>query len=91
MPITMLPQPEGFELRNRRADRDSDESKWLPDDAMYDASRELSAKPPAVAMLVVWYTRAPNGKLSLHYRTWQEHDRQCLALLADAMLDMGTA
>jgi hypothetical protein len=86
--LVPLPTPAGHELRLARALKDDDGSKWLPVDALYDASVGMSAELPAVAMIVAWYTRLPNGMLALKYRCYQEHDRQCLALVTDVGLDL---
>lgn len=86
--LRAIPKPEGFDLREARAARDDDGSKWLPADALFDASEGMKTAAPAVAFLVAWYTRLPNGKLSLKYRMSYEHDRQGVALIADLLADV---
>jgi len=88
--LRALPEPEGFALRNARAAKADDGSRWLPDDALYDASNQMKAEPPAVAFIVAWYTRLPSGKLALRYRCHYEHDRQAVALAADLAADLRT-
>lgn len=90
-PYTMLTPvhcPDGFELREARAARAGDGTKWLPEDALFDASEAMKENPPCAAFLVAWYTRMPNGKLALKYRCSHEHDRQTVALAADLLADL---
>lgn len=88
MSLRALPEPEGFELREARATKLNSGTKWLSEDALFDASEQLKIDVPCIAFLVAWYTRLPNGKLSLKYRTAFEHDRQAIALAADVLRDL---
>lgn len=88
--MKLVPKPDGFDLREKRADKHADGSKWLPEDALFDASESLKKTPPVVAFLVAWYTRAPSGNLLLKYRVHYEHDRQGTALAADVLHDLQT-
>lgn len=88
MSLRPLPTPEGFALREARAEKWNDGSKWLAEDALFDASEQLKSDPPSVAFIVAWYTRLPNGNLALKYRSSFEHDRQAIALAADLLRDM---
>ncbi len=83
MTLRALPKPDGFELREKRAEKADDGRKWLPEDALFDASRAMQDAPPTQAMIVVWYSRNEDGKVVLKYRCWHEHDRQTMALAAD--------
>jgi hypothetical protein len=88
MTLKAVEKPHGFELREKRADKLNDGSKWLPEDALFDASEQLKSQPPSGALVVAWYTRLENGNLSIKYRCFQEHDRQTVALAADLLSDL---
>jgi hypothetical protein len=89
MTLRALPKPDGFELREKRADKACDGRKWLPEDALYDASRQMHDDPPVGAMIVAWYARnEESGNVVLKYRCWHEHDRQTMALAADLVRDL---
>ena len=82
--MSLVAKPEGFDLRAARASRGT-ASDWLPEDALYSASELMKESPATVAFLAVWYTRESDGKLSLKYRVYQEHERQGAALAADML------
>ena len=86
--MTDVDKPEGFELRFARAAKNHNGKLWLPQDALYDAQLGFVESPPCCATVIVWYTRLENGNLSCRYRISQEHDRQAVALLADALADL---
>jgi hypothetical protein len=83
-----LSKPEGFELRVKRAEKDDDATKWLPEDALHDASRAMQESAPAGAMIVVWYTPAEDGKYAIRYRIWQDGPRRAVGLAADLLGDL---
>jgi hypothetical protein len=80
--LRAIPKPEGFELRAVRASKGT-ASDWLPDDALFHASEDMAKSPPVVAFLVTWYSRELDGKLTLKFRHYQEHERQSAGLAAD--------
>jgi len=80
MKLKAVPKPEGFDLRNARADREHDGSKWLPADALYDAHEEMAKVKVERAMLIAWWQRNEDGKVTLNYRSYAEHDQQNVAL-----------
>jgi hypothetical protein len=86
--LKQLPKPEGFELREKRAEKSDDGSKWLPEDALYDASTAMQESPPAGAMIVVWYSLAEGDKYALKYRIWQDGPRRAVGLAADLLGDL---
>ena len=86
--LRSVPKPDGFELRDARASKEDDGRKWLPCDALFDASEALKVNPPEVAFLVAWYIRLPSGNLGLKYRISYEHERQGTALAADLLAEM---
>lgn len=88
MTLRGLPKPEEFDLHLARANRDNDSSKWLPEDVLYDASVAMQKDVPCTAVVVIWYTRLPNGNLALKFRVHQEHDRQGVALLTDTLAEL---
>jgi hypothetical protein len=86
--LKAVPKPDGFDLRVARAIKEGSGSKWLPEDALFDAAESLKNEPPSAALIVAWYTRLPNGNLTLKYRCFHEHDRQNVALAADLLQDI---
>lgn len=86
--LKSVPKPEGYDLREARAAKFDDGRKWLPEDALFDASEHMKDNPPEVAFLCAWYTRLPNGKLTIKFRCSYEHDRQGIALAADLLAEM---
>jgi hypothetical protein len=91
MTLRAVPRPEGFDLREARASKASSATKWLPEDALFDASKDICTDSPVGAMMIAWYVRDPSsGFLRLKYRCWQEHERQNVALAADMLHDLQT-
>ena len=90
MALKAVPKPDGHELRLKRACRNEDASKWLPEDALYDAYEGLKTTSAEAAMIVAWYTRLPDGNLSIKYRCYSEHDRQHVALASDLLASLQT-
>jgi hypothetical protein len=86
--LKALPVPDGFELREARADKTSDGRKWMAEDALFSASEALTKDPPAVAFIVAWYTRGPNGGLLLKYRCAFESEQQQVALATHLLHDL---
>ncbi len=85
MTLKAVPKDEGFELREKRAEKNSDGRKWLPCDALYDAYTQLKDEPPSTALVIAWYHTDKDGTVRLKYRCWQEGTRQSVALAADLL------
>lgn len=60
--LRLVPQPEGFELRDKRSNKSGMGCDWTVQDALFDASQEI-AKPDVDcdAVLVIYRKRLPNG------------------------------
>ncbi len=86
--MKIVPKPEGFEMRQKRADKAEVSRLWLPEDAMHAASAAM--KDPKLAILVAWYEKHENGHHVLKYRIWQEYPRASVALVADVMVDLSS-
>lgn len=48
----LVPKPEGYDLRDKRSDKENDATKWGVRDALYSASECMTDKCDAVT--VVW-------------------------------------
>lgn len=57
--MKLVPKPEGYELRTRRADKQESCEKWEPRDALYEASHLMQGKD-VDACVVIW--READGK-----------------------------
>ena len=83
-----VPKPEGWDLRSRRSAKENDSTLWACGDVLYDAQETMKAMPPTCAAAVLWYSRNPNGTLTLKFTCAQEHDRQIVALAADFLSEI---
>ena len=89
MTLEIVPKPEGYELRERRAEKKGSGMEWKPLDALYSASQHMHGEyPPTVACAVVWYTRTTEGKLTLKWDIAYETERAHVALAADFLKEM---
>jgi hypothetical protein len=90
MSLKLVDKPEGWDLRNLRAAKENDASKWECADVLFDAQEIMKTRPPAVAAAVIWYSRNENGSITLKYTCAHEHDRQLVALAADFLSEMAS-
>jgi hypothetical protein len=51
--VKLVPKPEGYELRTRRADKQESCEAWEPRDALYEASQIMEGKDIR-ACVVIW-------------------------------------
>lgn len=59
-------KPEGYDLREKLADRSQDAKDWTPADAIYNTAQRI--KDQDVTQLVVyWWERQEDGSERLHY------------------------
>lgn len=65
--MKLIPKPEGFELRDKRADKSGDGADWQVGDAVYDAQQEIN-KVDCNAVLVIWQKVEADGTTSTNYR-----------------------
>lgn len=60
--LRLVSKPEGFELRDKRSDKSRSCSDWKVQDALYDASQEISkADVECDAVVVIFRKRLPNS------------------------------
>lgn len=83
--LKAVPKPLAFDINNRRSDRESDASKWLPADALYDASQDIEATGVTKALVVAWYVPHPSksGLLTMRFRLFNESDNDGRALAGE--------
>lgn len=80
-----IPKPDGFDLRNRRAEKAADGSQWTAGDALYDARHRQKSSPNEVKELVVyWVEKKSDGTRILRYASACKDYNEHLALLAIA-------
>lgn len=65
--MKLVPKPEGFELRDKRSEKKSDAALWVPQDAMFDASKEQAAQD-VEALFICWREKMPDGNTRTHFR-----------------------
>jgi len=70
MALTPVPKPEGYELRTKRADTTADASKWLPEDALYEAYLEMQKDPVSHALIIAWFTQNEAGEIRRRMRLY---------------------
>ena len=79
--MKVVPTPEGYDLRHARMEK-SDNTKWLPEDALYSAYEAMAKVKIERAMLVAWWESDENGTVRLNFRAFSEHPQQNTALAA---------
>jgi hypothetical protein len=52
--LKLVPQPEGYELRDKRSDKTNKASDWEVQDALYDASQQCM-RVDVKALLVLYF------------------------------------
>lgn len=59
-------KPDGYDLREKRADKANDAKQWTPQDAIYSTAERISDQD--VSQLVVyWWERKPDGSEVMHW------------------------
>jgi hypothetical protein len=86
--LRAVPKPEGHDLNTRRADKEADASKWLPENALYDAYEQLIKGTPTGALVVAWYEKNEHGCLQFRMRQWNERTNDGIALAAEIFTSM---
>jgi hypothetical protein len=89
--LKVLPKPEGHDLRNARAEKSESARDWLPEDALYEASKQIAEKGAMGAVVVAWYERSTDGLPVVKYCLSQSEPRQGIALMADTQFEMQCA
>jgi hypothetical protein len=79
--LRAVPKPEGFELRQARCAKE-DNTKWLPQDALYAAYEAMSKVKVERAMIVAWWESDDSGNVKLNFSAYSEHPQQNTALAA---------
>jgi hypothetical protein len=65
--VKLVPKPEGYELRTRRADKQESCEAWEPRDALYEASNLMDGKDVR-ACVVIWQEVDGKGETRIHAR-----------------------
>lgn len=86
--MTLVEQPETYELSERRSKKTDSATEWFPKDALYSASKELDGKPPSKALMVAWYELDETGEQYFRYRLYCENPNDGTALGADIFRKM---
>jgi hypothetical protein len=86
--LKVLPKPEGFDLREKRAEKSESARDWLPEDALYDAATHIAEKGVAGALVICWYELSESGLPIAKYRCYNEDPRSSTALMADVEFQM---
>lgn len=69
--LKVVPKPEGFDLRQRRADRDHDATAWAVHDALYESALEMDSPPESGridGVVIGWRVNYDDGTFSTFYR-----------------------
>lgn len=77
--LKLVPKPEGFDLRNARADKTNQAKDWQPADAIYWASQKAS-QVEMTQVMVVWWEKQADGteKLNFSHSTQSAAERLLL-------------
>lgn len=88
--LRLVPQPEGFELRDKRSTKSKSCSDWEVQDALYSASQEI-AKPDVEcdSVVVIFRKRFPNGATLVCTRIAGPQDAPAELLLGGMAKIMG--
>lgn len=65
-PLRLVPKPEGFELRDKRSEKDKNPARWTPADAIYDASQRMQLYE-ATQLVVYWWEKREDGRERLNW------------------------
>lgn len=80
--MKLVPKPVGHDFNVRRAESCADASKWLPENALYQAYEEIS-KGITGALIVAWYEKNEEGHIRMRLRHWNERTNDGVALAAE--------
>jgi hypothetical protein len=86
--LKVLPKPEGYDLRAARAEKSESARDWLPQDALYDASKRIAESGVQGALVVCWYAKSETGLPVVKYCASQTDPRWAVALMADTQFEM---
>jgi hypothetical protein len=87
--LKVLPKPQGHDLRSARAEKSESALDWLPEDALYDASKLISEKGAFGACVIAWYEKDPDSGLPVvKYCLSQSEPRFGIALMQDTLFQM---
>lgn len=78
--MRMVEKPEGYDLRDKRAEKSGQGVDWNPQDALYDASQRIQ-KMDVEALIVVWRERLPNGETGTRFDFSGNRDAAATLLL----------
>lgn len=66
--LKIIAQPEGFELRKRRADRAGSSREWSVQDAIYEAHRLIGNSENVDSVVVCWRENHSDGTFTTCYQ-----------------------
>lgn len=61
-----IEKPEGYDLREKRANKSDDAKQWTPQDAIYNTAERIKEQN-VTQLIVYWWERTPDGKELLHW------------------------
>lgn len=64
--MTDVIKPEGYDLREKRADKNSDARQWTPQDAVYSTAERIKSKN-VPQFCAYWWEREPDGREILRW------------------------
>lgn len=62
----MIDEPEGYDLREKRAGKNGDAKQWTPQDALYSTHQRMQGKE-VTQFVAYWWEKQPDGSELLHW------------------------
>lgn len=80
----IIDKPEGYDLREKRADKNVDAGQWTAQDAIFNTAQRIKSQD--VSQLVVyWWERRPDGSEVMHWTNATTNTAEHCLLLQKAM------
>lgn len=77
-------KPEGYDLREKRADKEADARKWTARDAVYSTSQRM-ANQDVTEFVAYWWERLPDGSEVMHFSNATSSTAEHALLLQKAL------
>lgn len=77
-------KPEGYDLREKRADKASDAKKWTPPDALYSSAERIKGKE-ITQLVAYWWERQEDGSERLRWSNATTSNAEHALLLQKAL------
>lgn len=81
----LVPKPEGFDIRDKRAEKSGKADEWTPQDAVYEASQRIEN---ATQLVCLWWEKQPDGREILMYSQSTKSRAEHAYLLHKALNDV---